>query len=148
MSCVSFRSEQQRAALAAVRPRPSIDEVLAEHPVPPVTEGTRHRIRLLAADEDPRIRASAAAHRHAPDDVLSRLAGDSDETVRGWVARNDTCSVEILGRLAGDPSATVRGWVGAHPAAPAELLDRLSGDAEPLVREVVAWNRRWEQTAG
>lgn len=143
MSCVSFVSPEQRARLAAVATRPNPEEVQAQHPSPPVTEGTRHRIRLMAASADPAIRASAGLHRHAPDEVLMQLAEDAEESVRCAVARNRQTSLPLLRRLAKDPSDTVRGWVAAHESAPPDLLDALSQDPAVLVREVVAWNRRW-----
>lgn len=143
MSCVSFVSPEQRARLAAATSQASLQEVQAQHPSPPVTEGTRHRIRLLANSTDPVIRASAGLHRHAPEDVLVRLAEDADESVRCAVARNQQTPASLLRQLAKDPADTVRGWVAAHEAAPPDLLDALGEDPAGVVREVVAWNRRW-----
>lgn len=147
MSCVSFISPEQRARLATVTSRPSPEAVQAEHPSPPVTEGTRHRIRLMAADADPAIRASAALHRHAPEDVLVDLADDAEPTVRCAVARNQSTPETLLRHLAEDPADRVRGWVAAHELAPPDLLDALSEDPALVVREVVSWNRRWPTTA-
>lgn len=143
MSCVSFVSPEQRARLAATTTQLSLKEVQAQHPSPPVTEGTKHRIKLMATSADPVIRASAGLHRHAPDEVLTQLADDTEVSVRCAVARNQGTPTPLLRQLAKDPSDTVRGWVAAHESTPADLLDAMSEDPAVLVREVVAWNRRW-----
>ena len=144
MACVTFLTPAQRAALQApVRRRPPA-EIMAAHPAPPVTAGKLARLRLLAADTDPRIRQSAALNRHAPPDVLWRLAADGDVSIRSAVARNERAPAPLLAALGDDASPRVRGWVAANPATPPPLLESLAADADPTVRRIVEWARRWD----
>ena len=143
MSCVTFLAPDQRAALIAGSPQRPIDEVLAEHPVPPVTAGKIHRLRILAGDPNPKIRQSAASSRHAPPDLLAGLAADEEVGVRCCVARNEQAAEPTLRDLAHDPAAVVRGWVAANSSTPAGLLDLLATDDDESVRAVVAWSRNW-----
>lgn len=147
MSCVSFLSTAQRAAL-----RESDDEQLtpeeirAAHPSPPVTDGKLHRIRLLARSADPSIRQSAALNQQCPVDVLELLAADADASVRCCVARQPNTPEVLLRRLACDHAADVRGWVAANPAVPQSLLSDLAGDPDATVRGVVRWARNWRRS--
>jgi len=143
VSCISFLTPEQRATLGQVTCELSPEEVLAAHPMPPVTEGTLRRIRLMAASPDPKIRAAAASKRQAPPETLAALASDADPAVRGTVAQNESAGPEVLWRLAADEAAQVRGWVAANRTCPSELLDRLAGDPDETVRKVVAWARAW-----
>ncbi|GAB3760285.1 HEAT repeat domain-containing protein [Microlunatus parietis] len=143
VSCISFLSPEQRATLGQVTCELSPEEVRAAHPMPPVTDGTLARIRLLARNPDPLIRAAAASKRQAPAETLDALSRDADLTVRSSVARNESASAEVLRRLAGDPSAQVRGWVAANRACPRELLEKLAGDPDETVRKVVDWAFAW-----
>ena len=145
MSCVSFLTPAQRAALAAAAadPRRPLTQILAEHPVPPVTSGTLMRLVRLSTDRRPGIRASAAAHPHTPHDVLARLVGDPDGAVRRAVAKNPAAPSPVLSALAADRDPAVRGWVAANPSCPPGVLDLLDCDEDATVRRVVAWSRAW-----
>ena len=145
MSCVSFLTPAQRAELAAAaaEPRRPLTQILAEHPVPPVTEGTLMRLERLGNDERPGIRASAAAHPHAPHAVLARLANDPISEVRRAVAKNPAAPTLVLSALAADGDPVVRGWVAANPSSPPQVLDLLDRDEDATVRRVVAWSRAW-----
>ena len=150
MSCVSFLTPAQRAALvaAAAEPRRPLPQILAEHPVPPVTEGTLVRLDRLSTDDRPGIRASAAAHPHAPLVVLDRLAADPVVQVRRAVAKNPVAPAAVLSALAADRDPTVRGWVAANPSCPVDLLEMLDADEDATVRRVVAWSRAWGEPTG
>lgn len=146
MSCVSFLSAAQRAAL-----RSSDDEQLtpeqirAVHPSPPATEGKLRRLRVLAHSADPSIRQSAALNQQCPVDVLDLLAEDADPSVRRCVARQPKTPETLLRRLAQDTTADVRGWVAANPGVPQSLLTELADDPDPTVRGVVTWARNWQR---
>ena len=147
MSCVSFLSPAQRAAL-----RESDDEQLtpeeirAVHPSPPATESKLRRIRMLARSADPNIRQSAALNQQCPVDVLECLAEDPDPSVRRCVARQPKAPEPLLRHLAHDAVADVRGWVAANPGVPQSLLSQLADDPDPTVRSVVAWADNWRPT--
>lgn len=144
MSCVSFMTPRQREALQ--RAAAADDGApLSTFASPPVTAGTVSRVRLLAKDERPGIRASAAAHKYAPAEVLDRLATDEAEQVRIAVARNPWAPASILTRLASDSSARVRGWIAANPQTDGAVLEALADDPDDEVRKVVAWARAWNQ---
>ena len=145
MSCVSFLTPAQRAALtaAAAEPRRPLTQILAEHPVPPVTEGTLVRLERMSADRRPDIRASAAAHPHASRAVLERLAADPVGEVRRAVAKNPVAPTAVMTVLAADRDPTVRGWVAANPCCPPAVLDALAADEDATVRRLVAWSRAW-----
>ncbi|MDT0203517.1 hypothetical protein [Nocardioides sp. AE5] len=140
MSCVSFLSPQQRAALAAS----SADGApLSSFASPPVTPGKLARIRALSSSDSARIRESAALSYHAPADVLTALATDPEPMVRRGVARNHATPPAVLAALARDADPTVRAWVAAHPAVPTTVMDSLTGDEDPMVSAVLAWSAGW-----
>lgn len=142
MSCVSFLTPRQREALARAVAADA-GPALSTFASPPVTAGTLRRVRAMAADPKPGIRASAAAHRHAPEAVLVTLGADPQPAVRAAVARNAWAPASVLRSLATDDEATIRAWVAANPMAPADLLDRLADDDDAQVRDVVTWARNW-----
>ncbi|WP_446664768.1 hypothetical protein [Flexivirga sp. B27] len=145
MSCVTFLTAAQRAALREVPDEPMTpEEIRAAHPSPPVTEGTLRRIRGLAHSNDPAIRQSAALNQRCPADVLELLARDTDPTVRQCVARQPRTPASLLHELAQDPVAGVRCWVAANPAVPAAVLRALANDPDATVRDVVQWARNWD----
>ncbi|WP_018158003.1 hypothetical protein [Demetria terragena] len=147
MSCVSFLSDNQRAALrSSAGERITPEESQALHPPPPVTEGKLRRIRALARSDDPRIRESAALNAHCPPDVLAELAQDAQIGVRGCVARTPGAPGEVLAELANDPIPQVRAWVASNPNVSVDLLSRLAEDSDPTVRQVVSWARDWPRT--
>jgi hypothetical protein len=140
MSCIRFNTPAQRAQLA--RSAPSMltpEEVAARHPAPPVTASKIRRLRLLASDANPRIRASAASSYHLPEDVAAALAHDPDREVRGWIARNETVSCDLLRELAGDDDEQVRAFVAVNYFAPEDAMARLADDESARVRGLVAW---------
>ncbi len=109
------------------------------HPAPPVTASKIARLRILAADANPKIRESAASSYHTPDDVMARLAADPDAGVRACVARNESTPCDILRSLADDESETVRGWLAVNFFVPADVMDRLADDPSETVRSLVRW---------
>jgi hypothetical protein len=148
MSCIRFNTPAQRAQLA--RSAPSMltpEEVAAQHPAPPVTDSKIRRLRLLAADANPKIRASAASSYHLPEDVATALAHDPDREVRGWIARNETVSCDLLRELAGDDDEQVRAFVAVNYFAPEDAMERLAGDDSAQVRGLVAWKASLREPA-
>ncbi|HEU0257255.1 MAG TPA: hypothetical protein VFQ96_05375 [Microbacteriaceae bacterium] len=145
MSCIRFNTPAQRQAMRDHAPARSAGR--AAHPMPPVTESKIRRLRLLAADKNPKIRESVASSRNAPQDLLARLAEDPDEGVRGCVARNETTSCDLLRALAGDRSQTVRGWVAVNYFVPADVMATLAHDGSATVRGLVAWKDRLARQA-
>ena len=140
MSCIRFNTPAQRAQLARMAP-PMLtpEEVAAQHPAPPVTDSKIRRLRLLAADANPKIRASAASSYHLPEDLATELAHDPDAEVRGWLARNETVSCDLLRELAHDDAETVRAFVAVNYFAPADAMAALAADDSARVRGLVAW---------
>ena len=110
-----------------------------QHPAPPVTDTKIERLRLLAADPNPKIRESAASNYHTPDDVMAKLALDPDEGVRGCVARNEYTPCDILRSMAHDESEMVRGWLAVNYFVPTDVMERLSEDPSETVRSLVRW---------
>jgi hypothetical protein len=140
MSCIRFNTPAQRAQLAALAPSMlTAEEVAALHPAPEVTDSKLKRLRLLAADANPKIREAAASSYHAPVELYEELAHDDDEGVRACVARNTATPCDVLRELADDDSATVRGWVAVNYFVPADVMERLADDESETVRGLVAW---------
>jgi hypothetical protein len=144
MSCIRFNTPAQRQALREAAPSMlTADEAAARaatsHPAPPVTESKIARLRMLAADANPKIRESAASSYHTPEDVMASLARDPDAGVRGWVARNEATPCGILRFLADDESEMVRGWLAVNYYVPADVMDRLRDDPSETVRSLVRW---------
>jgi hypothetical protein len=140
MSCIRFNTPAQRKQMAALAPAMvTAAEVAARHPAPPVTEGKLHRLRLLAAHANPKIRESVASSYHTPLDVVEVLAKDPDPGVRACLARNETVSCDILRELAHDESETVRGFVAVNFFVPADVMAELAEDPSDVVRGLVAW---------
>ncbi|HEX3679550.1 MAG TPA: hypothetical protein VHU90_07510 [Galbitalea sp.] len=109
------------------------------HPAPPVTDSKIARLRLLAADPNPKIRESVASSYHAPEDVMVQLAADPDAGVRGCVARNESTPCDILRSLADDESEPVRGWLAVNFSVPADVMRHLEDDPSETVRSLVRW---------
>lgn len=148
MSCIRFNTPAQRAQLARMAPSMlTPEEVAARHPAPPVTDSKLRRLRTLATDANPRIRASAASSRHLPEDVAADLAHDPDTGVRGWLARNETVSCELLRELAHDEAETVRAFVAVNYFAPADAMAALADDDSERVRGLVAWKASMREDA-
>ena len=140
MSCIRFNTAAQRRQLAAMAPSMlTADEAAALHPAPPVTESKIARLRMLAADPNPKIRESVASSYHAPEDLFEQLAHDPDPGVRGWLARNESVPCDILRSLAQDESETVRGWLALNFSVPADVMERLAEDESGTVRGLAKW---------
>jgi hypothetical protein len=140
MSCIRFNTPAQRRQLAAMAPSMlTAEEVAALHPAPPVTDSKIARLRLLAADPNPKIRESVASSYHAPEDLFEALAKDPDPGVRGWLARNESVPCDILRGLADDESETVRGWLALNFYVPADVMEKLAEDRSDTVRSLVKW---------
>jgi hypothetical protein len=140
MSCIRFNTPAQRAQLAAIAPSMlTAEEAARLHPAPPVTESKIRRLRMLAENQNAKIRESVASSYHTPLDVAERLARDPDEGVRACLARNETTSCDLLRELARDPSEAVRGWVAVNFYVPADVMDELARDESATVRGLVEW---------
>ena len=140
MSCIRFNTPAQRQAMRDHRPAMLTSEKASRlHPAPPVTESKIRRLRLLAADANPKIRESAASSYNTPEDLFEALSKDPDEGVRACVARNETAPCVVLRALANDPSERVRGFVAVNFFAPADVMRRLADDRSETVRGLVSW---------
>ena len=115
------------------------EEVAAQHPAPPFTQGKLHRLRLLAVHANPKIRESVASSYHTPADLFATLASDPDVGVRACVARNEATPCDILRDLSHDESEAVRGWVAVNFYVPADVMDTLADDPSETVRSLVRW---------
>lgn len=143
MSCIRFNTPAQREQMRRLAPAMlTPDEAAALHPAPPVTESKIRRLRLLAADENPKIREAAASSYHAPADLFEKLARDPDEGVRGCVARNEATPCDVLRSLVTDPSEQVRGFLAVNYYVPDDAMDRLRDDPSRTVRALVEWKSR------
>ena len=148
MSCIRFNTPAQRAQLAQMAPSMlTAEEVAAQHPAPPVTDSKIRRIRLLASDANPRIRASAASSYHLPEDVATELAADPDAEVRRWLARNETVSCDLLRQLARDQEESVRAFVAVNFYAPEDAMAELAEDDSATVRGLVEWKTSLREPA-
>ncbi|MGH1527282.1 hypothetical protein ACRAWC_26820 [Leifsonia sp. L25] len=140
MSCIRFNTPAQRQAMRDHRPAMlTAEEAAALHPAPEVTESKLRRLRLLAADPNPKIREAVASSYNTPVDLFETLAKDPDEGVRGCVAKNETTPCDILRALATDRSETVRGWVAVNYSVPADVMEALASDRSRTVRSLVKW---------
>lgn len=115
------------------------DEAAALHPMPEVTESKIRRLRLLATNDNPKIRESVASSYNTPADLFETLAHDPDQGVRACVARNEAAPCDVLRELAGDRSETVRGWVAVNYFVPDDAMARLAEDSSSTVQSLVAW---------
>jgi len=113
---------------------------------PEVTESKIARIERMAADENPKIRESAALSYHAPEHVYFALAEDTDAEVRACLARNSKAPCEVLRILSGDKSEKVRAFVATNFHVPADVMEVLAQDQSELVRQLVAWKNGLRQS--
>jgi len=140
MSCIRFNTPAQRQAMRDHSPAMlTAEEAAALHPAPEFTESKLRRLRLLAADPNPKIREAVASSYNTPVDLFEALAQDPDEGVRGCVAKNEATPCDILRALAGDRSETVRGWVAVNYYVPADVMETLAKDRSRTVRSLVKW---------
>lgn len=140
MSCIRFNTTAQRQQnLEVARGTVESDDPVAAFLSPAVTDSKITRIRLLASDPNPAIRASAAASYHAPLDIYEKLARDPDAEVRSWIARNEHVPCDILRLLVDDPDERVRSFLAINFFVPADTMEKLSEDSSPQVRALVEW---------
>ncbi|MGV8968959.1 MAG: hypothetical protein ACOH1J_00770 [Microbacteriaceae bacterium] len=148
MSCIRFNTPAQRQAMRDFAPSMmTAQEVARLHPAPVVTSTKIARLRLLAQDNNPKIRESVASSLHAPDDVFLALARDNDVGVRSCLARNEAVPCDILRILAQDPSEKVRGWLAVNFFVPVEVMYTLAEDPDATVRALVAWKSALAESA-
>jgi hypothetical protein len=140
MSCIRFNTPAQREAMRVAAPvQLTADEAAALHPAPPVTETKIRRLRLLAADRNPKIREAVASSYNTPLDLFEALAVDANEGVRACVARNEATPCDVLRSLARDSSEVVRGWVAVNYFVPEDAMRQLADDPSETVRSLVQW---------
>ncbi|MEN2737314.1 hypothetical protein ABCS02_05930 [Microbacterium sp. X-17] len=149
MSCIRFNTPAQRQAMRDHSPAMlTAEEAAALHPAPEFTESKLRRLRLLAADPNPKIREAVASSYNTPVDLFEALAKDPDEGVRGCVAKNEATPCDILRALAGDRSETVRGWVAVNYYVPADVMETLAKDRSRTVRSLVKWKAQLAEEEG
>ena len=142
MSCIRFNTPAQRAQMKAMAPAMlTSEQAAALHPAPEVTQTKIQRLRLLAADTNPKIRESAASSYHTPEDVFEVLVRDPDEGVRACVARNESAPCDVLRSLVADESERVRGFLALNFFVPQDAMELLADDRSATVRGLVAWKR-------
>ena len=140
MSCIRFNTPAQRQAMRDHRPvMLTREQVAAQHPAPAVTESKIRRLRLLAADANPKIRESVASSYNTPEDLFETLSKDPDDGVRSCVARNEATPCDVLRSLVDDPSERVRGFLALNFFVPADAMERLANDQSDTVRGLVSW---------
>ena len=104
-------------------------------------EVTEAVLEEAAAHPNPLLRARAASHELAGEELLAKLSTDVSEAVRSTVAASLQASPEVREVLAGDPHPQVRGSVVASPGMAAEVIAKLARDPDENVRWRVAYSR-------
>jgi len=109
----SSKPEDYRRAANDEAPIEVWDEIVRAHPdmrfwVAQNKSVPLEILRILARDEDERVRSMVASKRKLDEATLSELARDSDDGVRHSVARNPTTPRAVLEYLRDDPWETVR----------------------------------------
>lgn len=120
------RQEYERAAYAPL-PDPVALEVIRQFP--DLREWVAYNksvsievLRVLATDDDRRVRTMVAMKRKLDLPLFEQLSHDPDEIVRSTVAFNRKCPTSVLVRMEeGDPSEWVR----------SKARERLGGDSAP-----------------
>lgn len=123
------------------------EEAAELHPAPEMTETKIARLRLLATNDNPKIRESVASSHHTPEDVFLALARDPDEGVRACIARNEYVPCDILRLLVDDPSERVRGFLAINYFVPQDTMEHLADDVSVTVRQLVRWKADLAVTA-
>ena len=140
MSCIRFNTPAQREQMRRLAPSQLTPEQVAElHPAPPVTESKIRRLRLLATNDNPKIREAVASSYNTPADLFEKLASDPDAGVRACVARNEATPCDVLRALVDDPDEHVRGFLAINYYVPQDAMARLREDASQTVRSLVRW---------
>lgn len=143
MSCIRFNTAAQRKQNVNLsRGITQSEEPVAAFLSPEVTDTKIARLRLMAKDKDPKIRASVAASHHAPEDVYLNLAKDPEPEVRSWIARNEYVPCSILSLLVNDPDEQVRSFLAINFFVPVDAMQVLEKDASPQVRALVDWKAK------
>jgi hypothetical protein len=89
-----------------IRSYPTLKEWVIQNKTVPISV-----LRVLATDQDTRVRFSVAMKNKCNEEILEWLSRDPDETVRVRVAWNRKASPAILEKLANDASELVRSAV-------------------------------------
>jgi hypothetical protein len=140
MSCIRFNTPAQLAQMRAMAPPMLTAEQAATlHPSPEVTESKLRRLRLLAADPNPKIRESVASNYNTPSDLFEILARDHDDGVRACVAKNEATPCDVLRSLVNDRSERVRGFLAVNFFVPEDAMAKLADDSSRTVRDLVRW---------
>jgi hypothetical protein len=140
MSCIRFNTPAQLAQMRSMAPAMLTREQAADlHPAPAMTDSKIARLRLLAADANPKIRERAALDARTPPEVLSALARDPDAGVRACVARNEHAPCDVLRSLVNDSNERVRGFLAVNYFVPLDAMEVLATDKSQTVRELVRW---------
>ena len=147
MSCIRFNTAAQRRQNADLTHGSThSEEPVAAFLSPEVTDTKIARLRLMAKDKNPKIRASVAASHYAPEEVYLSLAQDDEPEVRSWIARNEYVPCSILGLLVNDPNEQVRSFLALNFFVPADAMQVLEKDSSPQVRALVDWKSKLQTT--
>lgn len=90
----------------------------------------------LVIQHHPEMREWVALNKTISLTIMRVLAADEDFKVRFSVAMKRSCGKELLAKLAGDPCEAVRLRVAFNPNTPREILQQLLGDKYPEVAKV------------
>ena len=97
---------------------------------------------LLASDNDPGVRYSAARNPNCDAETLAVLASDLKAGIRNAAALNPNCDTQTLAVLGSDKDVQVRLGAARNPNCDAETLAALASDDDCEVRRNVAHNPR------
>lgn len=143
MSCIRFNTSAQRSQNVELSQGVTTsDDPVAQFLSPAVTASKIARLRAMAKDPNPKIRASVAASYHAPDEVYEALARDVDPEVRSWIARNEHVPCDVLRLLVNDPDEKVRSFLAVNYYVPADAMETLADDSSWQVRALVDWKAK------
>jgi hypothetical protein len=90
---------------------------------------------LALIEKHPEMRFWVAHNRTLPVDAMRILAADEDWRVRARIAMKASCPGDVLDLLSSDPHDAVASTVAGHPGTPTEALQRLSRHPWVQVRE-------------
>ncbi len=97
------------------------------------SEPAEEAVWLDVIESYPEMRFWAAQNKTVPLSVLRMLARDEDSRVRSMVAMKRKLDEDSFVLLASDRDAGVRHHVACNPKTPIVVLQRLSQDPEPFV---------------
>lgn len=98
-----------------IRHYPAFKEWVVQNKTVPISV-----LRILATDQDSKVRYFVAMKNKCDEEILERLSSDPDESVRVRVAWNRKATADILNKLANDPSALVRSAVQDRTGEPSQ----------------------------